>query len=44
MTEIKNGALSWKQYTDRRSLLEAGVRTDGLGFDTPRSLKSRLPD
>lgn len=31
---IKLGALCWNQYTDWPSLREAGIRADGLGFDT----------
>ena len=34
MTEVKIGALCWNQYTDWPSLLEAGIRADGLGYDT----------
>ena len=34
MNDIKLGALCWNQYTDWPSLLEAGVRTDQLGYDT----------
>jgi alkanesulfonate monooxygenase SsuD/methylene tetrahydromethanopterin reductase-like flavin-dependent oxidoreductase (luciferase family) len=34
MSEIKFGALCWNQWTDWRSLLEAGVRADRLGYDT----------
>ncbi len=32
MTEVKIGALSWNQYTDWPSLLQAGIRADELGY------------
>ncbi len=31
---IKLGALAWNQYTDWPSLREAGIRADGLGYDS----------
>ena len=34
LSNAKIGALRWNQYTDWRSLLEAGVRADRLGYDT----------
>lgn len=34
MSKIRLGALCWNQYTDWPSLLEAGRRTDPLGYDT----------
>ncbi len=34
MPEVKFGALCWNQYTIGRSLLEAGIRADRLGYDT----------
>ncbi len=34
LSEVKFGALAWNQYTDWRSLLEAGVLADVLGFDS----------
>ena len=34
MAEIKIGALCWNQYTDWQSLLQAGIRADGLGYDS----------
>ena len=34
MSAIKFGALCGNQYADWPSLLEAGVRTDRLGYDT----------
>lgn len=37
MTAVKLGALRWNQSTDSPSLLEAGRRADGLGYDTLRT-------
>ena len=34
MTDIRLGANCWNQYTDWPSLLAAGRRIDGLGYDT----------
>jgi alkanesulfonate monooxygenase SsuD/methylene tetrahydromethanopterin reductase-like flavin-dependent oxidoreductase (luciferase family) len=31
---IKLGALAWNQYTDWPALREAGIRADGLGYDS----------
>jgi alkanesulfonate monooxygenase SsuD/methylene tetrahydromethanopterin reductase-like flavin-dependent oxidoreductase (luciferase family) len=31
---IKLGALAWNQYTDWAALREAGIRADGLGYDS----------
>src|SRR3990170_4450112 len=31
---VKLGAVCWNQYTDWASLREAGIRADGLGFDS----------
>ena len=32
LSEVKIGALCWNQYTDWPSLLQAGIRADGLGY------------
>jgi len=34
MTDVKLGLLAWNQNTDWQSLLNTGVRADGLGYDT----------
>jgi len=34
MNDIRIGSLCWNQYTDRPSLLEAGIRADELGYWT----------
>lgn len=34
MTDVRLGALCWNQYTTWPEFLEAGVRADGLGYDT----------
>ena len=34
MPSIRLGALCWNQYTDWRTLLEAGIQADRLGYDT----------
>jgi len=32
LSKVKIGALCWNQYTDWPSLLQAGIRADGLGY------------
>ena len=34
LSEVKIGALCWNQYTDWPALLQAGIRADGLGYDS----------
>lgn len=44
MTKVSLGALCWNQYTDWRSLLEAGVRAERLGYDSLWTWDCTYPD